>query len=198
MEVNMPRPKSVSDALVLEAALKLIHEDGPEALTFESLSRACGLSGSTLVQRFGSKVELRRGALLHAWDRLDEETARLAETVPRSPAGAIALLVALSRDYGGLETYAEGLLVLREDLRDPVLRARGAAWKADLTRALDACFAATPAAPRGIGLMTATQWQGALLWWSFEPSQDVSAHVEASLIRFVAGILAPEAPPARR
>ena len=51
------------------------------------------------------------------------------------------MLVALSGDYGGIEAYAEGLLVLREDLRDPVLRARGAAWKKALSKALDDCFA---------------------------------------------------------
>ena len=129
----MPRHKTLSDRDVLAAAHKLIHERGPEALTFESLARACGLSASTLVQRFGTKAGLKQSTLLHAWDRLDEKTASLAATVPKTAAGAIELLVALSRDYGGIEAYAEGLLVLREDLRDPVLRARGAAWKACLS-----------------------------------------------------------------
>ena len=77
------------------------------------------------MQRFKSKAGLVQSTLLHAWDRLDEKTAALAAAVPKTPEGAIELLVALSRDYGGIEAYAEGLLVLREDLRDPVLRARG-------------------------------------------------------------------------
>ena len=125
----MPRPKTLSDRDVLDAAHKLIHERGPEALTFASLARACGLSAATLVQRFKNKAGLKQSTLLHAWDRLDEKTATLAGTVPKTPGGAIRLLAALSGDYGGIEAYAEGLLVLREDLRDPVLRARGAAWK---------------------------------------------------------------------
>ena len=125
----MPRSKTLSDQDVLAVAHALIHERGPEALTFESLARACGLSAATLVQRFKSKAGLKQSTLLHAWDRLDEKTARLAATVPKSAEGAIEFLVALSKDYGGIEAYAEGLLVLREDLRDPVLRARGAAWK---------------------------------------------------------------------
>ena len=96
------------------------------------------------MQRFKNKAALKQGALLHAWDRLDEKTASLAATVPKTPEGAIQLLVGLSQDYGGIETYAEGLLVLREDLRDPALRARGAMWKTELSKALDACFADFP------------------------------------------------------
>jgi AcrR family transcriptional regulator len=185
----MPRSKTLSDNDVLETALTLIHERGPQALTFASLAQACGLSAATLVQRFKNKAALKQSALLHAWDRLDEKTARLAATVPKTADGAIELLVGLSRDYGGIESYAEGLLVLREDLRDPALRARGAAWKAALSRALDDCFSDMPNAPPGIGLLMASQWQGSLLWWGFDPQGKVEAFVENGLRRFVLSIL---------
>ncbi len=182
----MPRPKTLPDSDVLEAALKIIHGSGPEALTFASLAKTCGLSAATLVQRFGSKEELKRAALLHAWDHLDGETARLAKAMPETPAGAVRLLVGLSGNYGGIEAYAEGLLVLREDLRDPVLRARGAAWKTVLTGSLDACFAGVPSAPPDVGFMMASVWQGALLWWGFDPKVDVAEFVEEKLEHFVA------------
>ncbi|WP_245468750.1 MULTISPECIES: TetR/AcrR family transcriptional regulator [unclassified Mesorhizobium] len=184
----MTRPKTQSDEQVLETAHRLIHEHGPEALTFERLAKACGLSGATLVQRFKNKAQLKQRTLLHAWDGLDENTRTLAATVPRTPTGAVALLVALSQGYGGIESYAEGLLVLREDLRDAVLRARGAAWKAFLCDALAACFAETPNPPRDIGLLMASHWQGSLLWWSFDPAIELAAYVEDSLNRFVAAI----------
>ena len=187
----MPRPKTLPDRDVLEAALGIIHSRGPEALTFAALAEACGLSAATLVQRFKSKESLKRSALLHAWDRLDEATASLADTMPRTPGGAIELLVGLSGSYGGIEAYAEGLLVLREDLRDPALRARGAAWKAALTGTLDACFAGAAVPPQGIGLLMAAQWQGSLLWWGFDPKGKVEHHVEQSLRGFVAAVLAP-------
>jgi AcrR family transcriptional regulator len=187
--VKMPRPKTLSDSDVLATALRLMHEQGPEALTFAALSKASRLSGATLVQRFGSKAGLRQATLLHAWGRLDEKTATLAAKAPKTPLGAVRLLVGLSRDYGGIEAYAEGLLVLREDLRDPVLRARGAAWRDTLSAALDACFADVPHAPKGTGLMLAAQWQGALLWWGFDPRQPVERYVEMTLRRFVAAML---------
>jgi AcrR family transcriptional regulator len=185
----MPRPKTLPDDDVLAAAHRLMHEHGPDALTFARVAQACGLSASTLVQRFKSKAGLVQSTLLHAWDRLDAKTARLALTVPKTPEGAIELLVGLSSEYGDIETYAEGLLVLREDFRDPVLRARGAAWKDALSRALDDCFTKVPHVPQGIGLLIASQWQGSLLWWGFDPQGAVEDFVEDSLQRFVAAIV---------
>ena len=143
------------------------------------------------MQRFKNKVGLKQSTLLHAWDRLDEKTAIMAAAVPKTAAGAIELLVALSGDYGGIEAYAEGLLVLREDLRDPVLRARGAAWKDKLSGALDDCFADGPQAPPGIGLLIASHWQGSLLWWGFDPQGGVQGFVEDSLRHFVAAVVRP-------
>ena len=186
----MPRPKTQSDAEVLEAANRLIHDEGPEALTFARVAQYCGLAPATLVQRFKTKAGLKQAALLHAWDGLDAKTARIGSEIPKSPQGAIRLLIALSGDYGGIEKYAEGLLILREDLRDPALRARGTAWRQALTKVLDECFARMPSAPKDVGLLMASQWQGSLLWWGFEPSDDVVDYVEASLKRFVAAISA--------
>ncbi|WP_187331321.1 MULTISPECIES: helix-turn-helix domain-containing protein [unclassified Mesorhizobium] len=189
----MTRPKTQPDEQVLEVAYRLMHAEGPEALTFERLARACGLSGSTLVQRFGSKAQLKQRTLLYAWDGLDRKTKALSASTPRTPAGAIQLLGGLSSGYGDIESYAEGLLVLREDLRDPVLRARGGAWKAALSKVLVDCFAGMPGMPQDIGLLMASHWQGSLLWWSFDPEMELTAYVEHSLKRFVAAITATSA-----
>ena len=185
----MPRPKTLPDEEVLQAALGVIREGGPEALTFSRLAGACWLSAATLVQRFGSKAGLVRGTLSYAWDGLDEKTATFSAKVPKTPAGAIQLLTLLSKDYGEIEAYADALLILREDLRDPALRARGAKWKAVLTRALEDCFAAVPGAPRGIGLLMAAQWQGSVLWWSFDPKGRVEDYVEDNLESFVSALV---------
>src|SRR5688572_23841071 len=102
--------------------------------------------------------------LLRAWDQLDARTSHATAEAPRTPDGAIQILVGLTGQYGGLEAYAQGLLVLRQHVRDPILRARGAAWHATLSRSLDACFAAEPRAPNGIGALLAAQWQGLFVW----------------------------------
>jgi AcrR family transcriptional regulator len=185
----MPRTKTLSDKDVLAAAHRLMHEAGPEALTFDALAKACGLSPATLVQRFKTKAGLKRATLMQAWDHLDEKTASLADSLPKTPAGAVEMLVTLSGSYGGIEAYAEGLMVLREDFRDPALRARGAAWKEALSAALTARFAGIPGAPRDIGLLLATQWQGSLLWWGFDPREAIGAYVGKALERFVESLV---------
>ena len=182
----MPRQKKISDACVLDAALTVMHSQGPDALTFAALAEACGLSSATLVQRFASKPNLVRQALQHAWDKLISQTQSLAALTPRTPIGAIDLLVRLSAQYGDIEEYAQGILLLREDLHDPALRARGAEWKVGLCRVLDECFAGSiDSPPDGIGLLLAAQWQGALLWWALDPKVPVETYVKDGLNWFV-------------
>ena len=189
MRVKMPRKKTLSDEEVLATAHRLMQEAGPEALTFDALARACGLSPATLVQRFKTKAGLKRATLVQAWDELDEKTSSLARSLPKTPAGAVEMLVALSGSYGGVEAYAEGLMILREDFRDPVLRARGASWKKVLSAALGERFADVPGAPRDMGLLLATHWQGSLLWWAFEPAEEIDVYVGKTLGRFIEDLL---------
>lgn len=185
----MPRPKTLSDNEVLDLALQVMQERGPDAVTFAAVSEACGLATATLVQRFGNKPNLVRQTVLRSWHRLDARMAELADSTPRTPEGAIELLVGLSSQYGGIENYAKGLLLLREDLCDPILRARGAKWKSRLCSLLDECFAGIPGIPEGIGLLMASQWQGALLWWAFDPKAPVETFTEDGLRWFVFSLL---------
>lgn len=179
----MPRHKILADRDVLESALSVIRERGPDGLTFASLAKACGLSGATLVQRFGSKSALLKAAMLHAWDLLDASTQAAIVAAPRSPEGVVQLLLALSNGYGDIEAYADGLLMLREDLRDPQLRDRGKAWQAVLVQAISTRL---PGHPREIATLILDQWQGSLLWWSFDPSDKVEHYVGRRLRAFLA------------
>ena len=77
-----------------------------------------------------------RAALLRAWDQLDALTAEADASEAVSPEGAIAMLVRMFPTGAGEHDYAEGLLILREDMRDPALRARGVAWGETLAKAL--------------------------------------------------------------
>lgn len=182
----MPRPKTRADEDVLGAALALLREGGSGDLTFAALAGRSGLSAATLVQRFTNKEQLTRRALLHAWDGLDALTRRLDGEAPRTPAGAVALLLGLTETYGDAESYGEGLVLLREDFRDPVLRSRGAAWEEALTSALDARFADTPGAPEGAGAALAAYWQGSLVWWAFRPERPLREHLAERLGAFLA------------
>jgi AcrR family transcriptional regulator len=158
----MPRPRTLPDEAILDAALDIVHREGPASLSFGALAAAVGLAGSTLVQRFGTKDGLLRATLLHAWDRLDRVTAAAIEAAPDGAAGVVELFVAMTSDDE--DDYVEQLPVLREDLRDPVLRARGARWLATLAAAVDARL---PDAPPGTGRLLVAQWQGILTVWAF-------------------------------
>lgn len=177
----MPRPRSIPDEALLDAALAAMRRAGPEGVTFSAVATLTGLSASTLVQRFRSKDALLQAALLRAWDLLEARTRACASDAAPTPGGAVDMLVSLSGDYGEGEDYAEGLLVLREDLRDPVLRRRGEAWGEMLVEALGSRLG-RPGAPRpDLGRLMAAQWQGAVLWWGFSRRGPLRETVEDAL-----------------
>jgi AcrR family transcriptional regulator len=165
----MPRKRTITDEALLDSALLLVREEGPVALSFGALSARVGLAGSTIVQRFGTKAGLLEAALARAWDDLDAQTAAADAGAPTGPEGVVDLLVALSGQYDP-EDYADQLLLLREDLRNPVLRERGARWLATLYTAIERRLADTdtdtsPAS--GLGPLVVAQWQGTLTIWGF-------------------------------
>lgn len=53
-----PRPRTVDDCTILEAAFLVLGRLGPERLTLADVGAEAGLSAATLVQRFGSKREM--------------------------------------------------------------------------------------------------------------------------------------------
>ena len=54
----MPRPKSVSDEVILSRMHRLIQRIGPDRFTLAAAGSEVGLSAATLVQRFGTKRDL--------------------------------------------------------------------------------------------------------------------------------------------
>ena len=178
----MPRPRKASDAEILDHTLALMEQLGSDALTFAALAERTGLSGSTLVQRFGTKQRLMDAAVAHAWDALDRQTQELLHSEPETPEGALNILTRLTEQYGDIDAYADKLRVLREDLRNPQFRARGHAWVSALAAALERRF---QGAAKGFGLQLVAQWQGALLLWAFAPTKPVDRYVRGHLSRFL-------------
>jgi AcrR family transcriptional regulator len=163
----MARSKRIPDATVLDALLQEIAETGPENLTFRRASTAVGLSAATLVQRFGNRENMVEAALVHAWDRLEAETRSADARAPLDAEGAVSLLLALTPTYKDEASFANGLLLLREDMRNPALRVRGAAWGTFLASALGRRLAEDETLALRLGWQMASVWQGALIWWAF-------------------------------
>jgi AcrR family transcriptional regulator len=157
----------ISDEQVLDDLFGLILETGPDGLTFAQCARACGLSPATLVQRYGNRQGLVEAVLLRAWDRLQAETeaADIEEAV--TPQGAIDLLMRLMPPEAAERNAADGLLLLREDIRNPNLRARGASWGHTLACALGRRLSSDRHEAERLGWQMAALWQGAHTWWAF-------------------------------
>ena len=179
----MPRKRTISDDALLDAALRLARVDGPDALTFAALAAESGLAGATIVQRFGTKAALVRAAMSRAWDHLDADTAAADAAAPMGARGVVELLVRLSGQYDA-EAFADQLLLLREDLRDPVLRARGKAWMDTVSEAIERRLVGRSRDRKraaGLGVLVVAQWQGALTVWGFVRHAPLPDAVRASL-----------------
>lgn len=183
--LDVPRPKIVRDETLLDAALDIVHQRGPAALSFAALAEQVGLAGSTIVQRYGTKSMLLRATLLHAWDRLDDATAAVDDEASSDVKGVIDMLTALATRYDA-DSFADGLMILREDLRDPVLRARGAAWADALA---DAVERRVGSAPAGLGELVVAHWQGTVLLWSFTRRAPLPVAVRRSLTALLPRLL---------
>lgn len=178
----MPRPRTVSDVDLLDGALRVMRRTGPDGVTFQSVASETGLAAATLVQRFGSKADLLRAVLLRAWDHLDEATEAADVTAPATVRGSVEFLVALSADYGEGDPYDEGLLVLREDMRDPMLRRRGVAWEKRLIAAVGRRLGPKGRPRHDLGRLMVAQWQGAILWWGFRRDGRLPSAVRSALL----------------
>ena len=87
----MASPRPIADEAILDAAMSVMYEQGPDALTFAAVSKVIGLSPATLVQRYGSKEAFVQAAMLRAWDVLDARMAELMPARPSAPRGQLPL-----------------------------------------------------------------------------------------------------------
>ena len=191
----MPRTKTIPDEVLLSKGLDIVRHDGPAALTFSTLASVVDLASSTIVQRFGSKAGLLRATLLYAWDQLDRHTASAAAAASSDAAGVVDLLVALSGQYEAND-YADQLMVLREDLRDPVLRRRGEAWIASLAGSIEERLADGTGRSAGLGGLVVAHWQGSLTVWGFTRPGPLPVFVRQSLEELLRRVLDPAPPTA--
>ena len=115
----MPRPRTVDDAVVLDAAIRVIDRGGPAQLTLGAVAGEAGLAPATLVQRFGSK----RGLLLAIARRSAHDggaSLRQAAGRHRSPMRALVSgLTAMSAGVASPQALANQLAFLQIDLSDP-------------------------------------------------------------------------------
>jgi AcrR family transcriptional regulator len=187
------RPRTVSDAAVLEAVARVVNESGPAGLTFAAVGRATGLTASALAQRYGSK----RGLLL-AFARAGTGLVAAAfDRAERRAGGPLAVLAAaLGRLVAGVRTrgaLANNVALLHLDLVDPELRALAATQARELRRRVRGCVDAAVAAGELVATDTTalaeavtTAYNGSLVTWAVDGRGSLARWVARDVERVLA------------
>ncbi len=134
-----------------------------------------------MVQRFGSRERMIEAILLRAWDMLDAATETADQTAAPGCNGALDLLLGLMPAHSAETDVTDGLMLLREDFRNPTLRARGKVWGDRLAMVLGRRLCPDAVEGPRMGWQMIQVWQGALIWWAFTRTDSAETYVETAL-----------------
>jgi AcrR family transcriptional regulator len=118
-----PRPRTVQDDAILDAAIEVLSRIGPEKLTLADVGSAVGLSAATLVQRFGSKRELLLALVRHMTAEID---SRFEAAISSTESPLDAIFAAASDRAGTVGSHAtlgNRLAFYLSQLEDPEFHA---------------------------------------------------------------------------
>jgi AcrR family transcriptional regulator len=184
----MPRPRTIDDAVLLDAAGDLLARVGPANVTLARVGEEVGLSAATLVQRFGSK----RGLLLAIANRAVDWSPTFDEARERNPSPLGALvdaLCALTADVRTPEAMANSVAFLQLDLSDPefgtITRTAMRELRASIQEQLDAAVAAGEVAretdTERLAEAIEVTYNGALITWAIHREGAVDAFMRRAL-----------------
>lgn len=169
----MPRPRTTSDAEILDAVIRVVSRVGPARLTLADVAAEVGLAAPTLLQRFGSKRGLLLEVARHGAEQLPEQFdwARQAQASPLE-----ALLHALAAAGAMLQTPEEvsnHLAFLQMDLGDPEFHAfaleHAVAMREEIAALLHEAIAAGELSgcdAENLARTVQTAYNGALVTWA--------------------------------
>ncbi|MDQ3402112.1 MAG: TetR/AcrR family transcriptional regulator [Actinomycetota bacterium] len=170
----MPRPKTITDQRLLDAAGVVIARGGP-GFTLAQVAEEAGVAVGTVAGRFGSKSGLLRALTVHTTAQVVAGMRAAADTRPDTVDGLVAVAVAAYRNLGDAEAATNNLGQLGVDLLDPDLRTllgeHYAAMEGELRRAFRAAEPALPGAPpeRLAARVLLSLATGVAMDWSIRP-----------------------------
>lgn len=186
----MPRPKTISDAEVIEAALATLAEKGP-AFTITDIADRVKLSRATLIQRFGD----RQAILLRMADFQVEQTRLWLDGMPSEsgPAAFRAFVETIVNSMGEGAGFSAHVAIAALEARDPALRAR-AAERYRLVQQAIAERAAFHRDPMGFAGHVHAVIAGATMQWVADHGQSGLADFILARLRWAIAEMAPEKP----
>jgi AcrR family transcriptional regulator len=196
-----PRPRETSDAQILAAAARVMQRRSPVDLTLADVAKEAGVVPATIIQRFGTKRDLRL-ANCKAWTADVAGQFAAARAKHGSPLKTlIELFVEFSGFAAAPESMANFLAYLQIDLSDPEFRAvllvQFATMRDETKKLLDDAVATRELKPCDTGeLARLVQLVngGAMLDWAAYRKGSLAAWIRSA----VEGLLAPYRPIKRR
>ena len=196
-----PRPRETSDAQILAAAARVMQRRSPVDLTLADVAKEAGVVPATIIQRFGTKRDLRL-ANCKAWTADVAGQFAAARAKHGSP---LKTLIELFVEFSGFaatpESMANFLAYLQIDLSDPEFRAvllvQFATMRDETKKLLDDAVATRELKPCDTGeLARLVQLVngGAMLDWAAYRKGSLAAWIRSA----VEGLLAPYRPIKRR
>ena len=201
-----PRPRTVPDEVILEAAGRIIGQLGPSRFTLADVAGEVGLSPATLVQRFGSKRGLMLALAQSAVDFVDACFDMIRGAHPDSPLDALLASASHMAQYvRSPEEMANHLAFLQLDLSDPEFHRLAlenntrilAGYRALLDDAVAAGELAPCDTPRIARAVSAVSG-GSLIAWAIMRQGEVMDFVREDLETLLAPHRAAKDPPVRR
>jgi AcrR family transcriptional regulator len=185
----MPRPRTIDDDAVLDAADRIVERGGPAAVTFASVAAEVGLAPATLVQRFGTKRGLLLATTIRGWQSIVDTLSRERDARESPLQALLAALAELTADVRTREALANGLAALHIDLSDPEFHAHavtGATRMRDriadlLSDAISAGELIGEADPEQLAGAILTTYNGALITWAMYGEGAVDEYVRSQL-----------------
>lgn len=114
-----PRPRTLSDTDILNAATHVVSRHGPGRLTLANVAEAVGLAPATLIQRFGSKRGLLLAIAQHGVTELKRLFSEASVDTPSPLATLRTRLTDMVRSLDTPEAIANHLAFLHLDLTEP-------------------------------------------------------------------------------
>ena len=114
-----PRPRTIDDGAILEAAGRIISRHGPAKFTLADVGGEIGLSAAALVRRFGSKRGLMLALARAGRDSVDACFDAVRRSHPSPLAAVLAAGTEMTRFVTSPEEMSNHLAFLQTDLSDP-------------------------------------------------------------------------------
>src|SRR5580692_217833 len=183
-----PRPRETSDAEILAALARVMQRRSPVELTLADVAKEAGVVPATIIQRFGTKLELLL-ANCKAWTADVAGQFAVARAKYRLPLRTLIEMFAECSSFAATpESMANALAYLQIDLTDPefhsVLLTQYATTRDETKKLLDEGIAARELKPCDTAELARLIQQvngGAMLDWAVYRKGSLSAWIRHSL-----------------